>query len=325
MGENSMNNRPKITVVGSINMDLVIQTKKLPQKGETLLGKSFQQFPGGKGANQAVAAARLGAEVSFIGCVGNDEFGNSLLERLQKENINVDGIVKKTDTVTGIAQITVSENDNSIIVVPGANYEISLHLIDQNIDKLVNADIIITQLEIPMEIVSRVIDIAYENNTPVILNPAPAQELSSEMVKKVSYITPNETELAAIVSNITTNRTELEEFVNGGGGLPLTQSFETLLQAGVKNIIVTMGEHGAAYQGATEDGPSFRSGHKVDVVDTTGAGDTFNGALAVAIAQNNSLKDSVEFAIKSAALSVTKFGAQSGMPTYKEVATHFTL
>jgi ribokinase len=296
-------NKPKVTVIGSINMDLVTQTTRVPSMGETLLGESFKQFPGGKGANQAVASARLGGEVSFIGCVGNDLFGQELKHRLEQEQVNIEGVDTTEVESTGVAQITVSNNDNSIIVVPGANYQVSQEWIDQKRHLIENADIVLTQLEIPMEIVERVVDIAHVNGVPVILNPAPAQKLSPDLLKKVTYLTPNESELDLLTSK------------NGD----VDSKIFTLQQLGVENLIVTRGADGVVYREKNASTTSYKESLKVKVIDSTGAGDAFNGALAVAIGSGKDLGEALDFSVRVGALSVTKLGAQSGIPNLSEL------
>lgn len=294
--------KPKVTVVGSANIDLVTKTNRVPLLGETILGESFQQFPGGKGANQAVAAARLGADVSFIGCVGNDPFGHDLKRLLAKEQIDITGIDTNFEVSTGVAQITLSNQDNSIIVVPGANHMLSAEWIEKNKPLIVNADIVLLQLEIPLEIVAMVVTIAHESNIPVILNPAPAQKLSADLLSKITYLTPNGSEIELLSPNS-------EDIIS---------KTLYLQKLGVKNMIVTRGAEGVVYK--SEDNPTTsKDSIKVEVVDSTGAGDSFNGALAVAIGAGKSIDEAIDFSIKVAAVSVTKLGAQSGMPYLKEL------
>ncbi|WP_413305919.1 ribokinase [Bacillus sp. 1P10SD] len=296
--------KPKVTVVGSVNMDLVVEATRFPIKGETILGKSFKQFPGGKGANQAVAAARLGADVSFIGCIGNDAFGSGLKSQLVKENIHVNGLFTTPEEPTGIAQITISEEDNTIIVISGANYQLTKEWVEKNRSLITEADVVLTQLEIPVEIVEQVVGIAYENNVPVILNPAPAQILSTNLLNKITYLTPNESELSLLT-------------MMSGEDIP--EKIEVLQRKGVKNVVVTRGAKGVAFKRMNDNQVTYKESRKVDVVDSTGAGDTFNGALAVGIGLGKPLKDAIEFSIKVAALSVTKLGAQSGLPYLHEL------
>lgn len=296
--------KPKITVVGSINMDLVTESNRFPEAGETIIGKAFKQFPGGKGANQAVAAARLGGEVSFIGCIGHDVFGKELIRRLDQEKVNLEGLEILSDEPTGIAQITVCNKENSIIVVPGANYKISKDWIENKRSLIVNADILLVQLEISLEIVEQVLEIAGENQIPVILNPAPAQKLPRNLLNKITYLTPNEIELTLLTE---------------GKGSDLAGKMDAMLKMDIDNVITTRGANGVAYKSSHDEQVFYKDSLKVKAVDSTGAGDSFNGALAVALGSGKSLEESIEFSTKVAALSVTKLGAQSGMPFVHEL------
>jgi ribokinase len=282
---------PEILVIGSINADLVFSTDKRPEPGETVLGSGFITVPGGKGANQAVAAARLGVDVGFIGCVGNDVNGKAMLDNLVSQGIDVSGVRTIEDKPTGVAGIVLSRGENSIIVIPGANHSVNKSLIDSCLDIIKNSKLVVIQLEIPIETVEYVLEKCHKSNISVILNPAPAAELNTNAIDKATYITPNETELRLLF---------------GEGDLV------EILKLYPNKLILTMGKNGAVYH----DGISLVEivGHEVKVVDTTGAGDTFNGALAVALVEGMSLREAVEFANKAAAISVTKLGAQGGMP-----------
>jgi ribokinase len=284
--------KPVVTVVGSINMDLVTIASRFPSQGETILGEEFHLIPGGKGANQAVAAARLGAEVHMIGAVGADAFGNELVRALEREGVNIDHIKKVPDHGTGIASITISEQDNRIIVVPGANHSLLPEDIDRYESVIANSDACVFQLEIPMPVVQRAVSLAKKHRVRVILNPAPAQPLPRELVEKVDFLTPNEHERNVIFEHI-----DAAAFAD--------------------KVIVTEGARGVTIQ--KDRKPMLIPGFRVPVVDTTGAGDTFNGALAVALSKGMSLEDACRFANAAAALSVTKLGAQGGMPTEEEV------
>ncbi|MGN8648035.1 ribokinase [Gracilibacillus sp. HCP3S3_G5_1] len=280
--------KPNITVIGSINMDLVTETNVVPVQGETVRGMNLHTIPGGKGANQAVAAARLGAEVTMIGRVGDDQFGNQLIENLREENIQVDHIDRVRNTPTGLANIILSEQDNRIIMIAGANDEVTTAYIEQIKAAILDSDYVLLQFEIPKETIEFCIDICHRHNIPVIVNPAPAMELDSGIWEKATYITPNETERKQLFSN------QLNE-----------------------QLITTKGKQGVSF---IENGEEKHvKSHDVDVLDTTGAGDTFNGALAVALAEGRSLTEAVTFANATAALSVGKIGAQAGMPTREQV------
>lgn len=295
--------KPKITVVGSINMDLITETSRFPSPSETILGQNYTTSPGGKGANQAVAAARLGAEVSFIGCVGADLNGDELKNKLIEEGIDVTGIDTSKEKPTGIAQITVTPDDNHIIVVPGANFELTLEWVEKNKELIINSDIVVVQLEIPLPIVGEVFTLADQHGVPVLLNPAPAKELPEKFLKKITYFTPNETEFMLLTGTATEAEYEA--------------AFQTLRQKGIQHVILTRGEQGVMFE---KDQQLIKlPSRKVNVVDTTGAGDTFNGALAFGIASKQPLDQAVEWAIKASAHAVTKIGAQTGMPTKKEM------
>ncbi|WP_432354229.1 ribokinase [Sporosarcina sp. A2] len=293
--------KKRIVVVGSLNMDIIISTNRLPQIGETILGNEVNYLPGGKGANQAVSIARLNGDVSMIGAVGQDEFGKSLLEQMEKNQVNTTFIEQVQDVKTGIADIFHVNHDNCIVVVPGANFTLTPEKITSEIEQLISeADVLLTQLEIPLDTVEKVLKIANKYNVKTILNPAPAQTLSAELLKLVDYLTPNETEFALLAEHSFTTNAELTELMKTWG--------DTYNQT----LIVTLGEQGSAY---LQDGELvITPAEKVKVVDTTGAGDSFNGALAVGIAEEKSLSEMVEFATRVAARAVTKFGAQDGMP-----------
>ncbi|MCZ8510920.1 ribokinase [Paenibacillus filicis] len=297
-------NAPNITVIGSLNMDIVVESDRFPVQGETLLGKAIRFLPGGKGANQAVASARLGASTRMIGAVGDDSFGRELLQALTNEGIVCEGVRAFPDATTGIANIFVSQGDNSIIVLSGANHLLNPEDIDRIKLAIEQADIVLLQLEIPLETVSHAAKLAKSFGKTVVLNPAPAQPLPESLLRDVDYITPNRTELSLL-----TGFSENDD---------LEASMRKLIGMGARHVITTLGSEGSAFIEAS--GPLVKvPGYKVPVVDTTGAGDSFNAALAYSLAQRKSLEESVSFAAKVSALAVTKFGAQPGMPTLEEV------
>lgn len=282
-----------ITVVGSINMDLVVGTERFPKQGETVLGNLYTTVSGGKGANQAVAAARLGEEVRMVGAVGSDAFGAQLLEGLEKERIHTDG-VKHTNGASGIANILLSEGDNRIIVVPGANHELTESDIDAHKEVLQNSSMIILQLELPIAVVEYTLSLAKELGVPTVLNPAPAAGFTPAM-KEAGFLTPNETEAQELFG----------------------ENWELELERYPNRMVVTLGKNGARYF----DGEKHVTveGFPTKTVDTTGAGDTFNGALAAALAEGREFKEAVRFANAAASISVEKFGAQGGMPNRADV------
>ena len=283
-----------ILVIGSINADLVFTTNKRPSAGETVIGKDYIIIPGGKGANQAVAAARLGSKVGFIGCVGNDENGKLLLQNFKDNNVETK-YIKVIDSVpSGVANIVIAEDDNSIIVIPGANFSITKAMIDENIDVIKNSKLVLLQLEIPISVVEYIIGLCYEYNIKTILNPAPSVKLDKFLIDKVNYLTPNEHECIDIIESDNTDE---------------------LLSMYPEKLVVTEGPKGVKYHNFKEiiRIPSI----EVEVVDTTGAGDTFNGAFATAIVNGAEIYEAITFANKAAGLSITKLGAQGGMP-YKD-------
>ncbi|MDY0409778.1 ribokinase [Virgibacillus soli] len=286
----------KVVVVGSSSMDLIVTANQRPLAGETLIGDSFYTAPGGKGANQAVAAARLGAEVSMIGRVGDDAFGKEILDNLQQNGVAVNHVEPVTGNASGTAHITLAEGDNSIIVVKGANDEVTPSYVKEAEETLKQADIILIQQEIPIETVAYIAAFCHEHHKKLLLNPAPARKLSEEVIAYATYITPNEHEFAVLFGN--NKRAEiLAKYPN--------------------KLLITEGKNGVRYHNGTREEvvPAF----VVDPVDTTGAGDTFNAAFAVQIAEGNDISSALRFANCAASLSIKKLGAQGGMPTREEV------
>lgn len=296
----------RIIVIGSSNTDMVIKTEKLPAPGETILGGTFLMNPGGKGANQAVAAARLGGKVTFITKRGNDLFGNQAVGLLMREGIDTQYIVKDMEYPSGVALITVdSSGENSIVVAPGSNGNLSETDIPEKIFGTGKFQILLLQLEIPMKTVEYIADIASASGIKVILNPAPASTLSDNLLKNTWLITPNETEAEAISG---VNITDVKSAAHAAS---------VIQKRGVKKVIITMGETGAYV--SAEEFTGLIPGIKVNPVDTTAAGDVFNGALAVGLSEGNSLQDAVVFANKAASISVTRMGAQASAPYRTEI------
>ena len=286
----------KIMVIGSISTDFNVQTDRKPKVGETVKGKSVSTSFGGKGANQAVAAARLGANVHMVGTVGSDEFGHLLIDNLEANGISTTLVEQVNNVESGSAHIILADNDNSIIYIPGANNEIKEERLDKLKDEMKTAEYVIIQNEIPMPIISGLIEICDELSVKIIYNPAPAEEMDLDLIDKVTYFTPNENEFSLLFPELT-----LEEG----------------LKTYPNKLIITLGDEGVAYSNGEEiiQIPSY----KVKVKDTTGAGDTFNGALAYALSVDADLKTSIQFANLVAAISIQKDGAQGGMPTLEEV------
>jgi len=296
----------KIIVIGSTNTDMVIKSDHLPAPGETLLGGTFFMNPGGKGANQAVAASRLGGKVTFISKTGNDIFGEQSVQNLKNEGINTEYMAVDPENPSGIALITVdSMAENCIVVAPGSNMTLKPDDIDKAIKQIELAEIVLLQLEIPIETVEYATQIAYRNNKKVILNPAPAQKFSDSILKTIHILTPNETE-AEILTGVKV--TDIGSAEKAAG---------ILRNKGVEIVIITMGANGAFIY--TDSLAELIPAPEVKAVDTTAAGDTFNGALAVAVSEGLNIREAVQFANKAASIAVTKFGAQASIPCRSEV------
>lgn len=296
----------QIVVVGSSNMDLVVRSPRIPVVGETILGEDFIMTPGGKGANQAVAAAKLGAEVYLVARLGQDVFAEQSLSNFEKEGVRTEYIVRTSDAPSGVALITVDRaGDNVIVVAPGANQKLSPQDIQEARGAIVSSGALVAQLEVPLETVQFAARLAHESNVPVILNPAPAQKLDTELLAMVDVLTPNETEAEILTGVKVTDENSARK------------AARELMERGVKAVILTMGSKGFLL--SEDQGTGFVPAIKIHTVDATAAGDAFTGALAVGVAQGESLFDAALFANYVAALSVTKMGAQSSMPTRREV------
>jgi ribokinase len=296
----------KILVVGSINCDLVVYVDGLPRPGETVFGDRFQQFPGGKGANQAVAASRLGGDVHLVGNVGSDAFGKEMRDFLAGEHIDTSEIAIVDTAPTGIALITVdSASENSIVVVSGANMVWDTR--DLASLKIERSDIVICQFEIPLEIIESLFERSKKLGAITILNPAPIKPTTERIFKNVDYLVVNEVELAASSGAM----------VNPDDSTSVYAATEKLHQHGPLAIVATLGPRGALLSGPT--GRYEAQGHKVNAVDTTGAGDCFIGGFAAALARSDSVPDAINFANKAAAISVTRRGAASSFPVIAEI------
>ena len=294
-----------ICVIGSLNMDLVVNVDTMPKPGQTIIGSNFKEVPGGKGANQAVAMARLNGNVSMIGKVGEDGFGQTLINSLKNDKVDTT-YIQTSKGATGVALIPVDKNaQNSIVVSPGANFEVKEDDIDNNIEAIKNSDIVVLQLETPLNTIKYALNKAKELNKYTILNPAPAVKLDDEIIKNVDLLTPNETELE-IISGVSI---ETEEDIQ--------KAAQIMIEKGVKELIVTLGSKGSLY--INKEKSMFKKAYKVEAVDTTAAGDSYTGALAVALSQDKNIEDAMDFASKVGALSVLKEGAQSSLPTLEDV------
>lgn len=301
--------KPKIVVVGSSNTDMVVKVPHIPAPGETILGTGFMTIPGGKGANQAVAAARAGAAVTFITCVSDDTFGKQAIENYRKEGIDTSCIKVQPGTHSGIALINVAEDgENSISVAPGANS----HLLPEDIYRFEGAfdgaKIVLAQLEVPMQTVEAAAEVAYVKGIPFMLNPAPGLLIHDRLLKKVTVITPNETEAAIITSRKDFSEKDIPEMAG-----------EIFEKEGL-TVLLTLGSKGVYLK--TFDFEGIIPGYKVKAVDTTAAGDVFNGSLAAVLAEGKDLTEAVDFAQRAAAISVTRMGAQPSAPTRDEIKNY---
>ncbi|WP_310589519.1 ribokinase [Dyadobacter sandarakinus] len=295
-----------IYVVGSSNTDMVVRSEKLPAPGETVIGESFLMNPGGKGANQAVGASRLGGQVTFIGKIGDDLFGRGTLDHFRQEGLVTDFVVTDPELPSGIALINVNAaGENCIAVAPGANNALMGQEVLAGLEKLTAGDIVLVQLEIQPEAVEAAVNRAREKGAKVILNPAPARHLPDNLLHDLFLITPNETE-AALLTGMPVSGEE-----------DVRRAAQMLLQKGVRNVVITLGSRGALIR--TNAYERMIAAPEVTAVDTTAAGDCFNGALAVGLSERMNLEDAVRFACAAAAVSVTRPGAQSAMPYRKEV------
>lgn len=291
----------KVLVVGSLNMDLDVFVPRLPQTGETVLGGTFATIPGGKGANQAVAAARMGAAVTMIGRVGNDEYGQTLRQLAAQDGIDTSYIEVDPKEPSGVALITVDrEGRNTIVVASGANLALTTDHLHKAERAFSAADVLVTQLESPLEVVSEAVNLAVKRGMHVILNPAPARSLPEELLAEVEFFIPNEGEAVHIA-----------------GTESLEAAIPKLLGFGVCNLIITLGEHGVLL--VTRDGRKQFPAHKVEAIDTVAAGDAFVGAFATGIAEGMSVEEAIQLGNAAAAVSVTRRGAQTSLPARADV------
>lgn len=296
----------KIVVIGSSNTDFVIKTERIPEPSETVMGGVFMMAAGGKGANQAVAAARLGGDAIFVSKVGDDIFGRQAIDNYKKDGLPGQYIISSSEAATGVATITIDKNgENSIVVAPGANNLLCPADIDKVAAEIAAADYLLLQLEIPMETVTYAAKIAFENGTKVVLNPAPAATLPQELISYLYLITPNCKE-CQLISGVQINNEQ-----------DARKAAEELISRGVKNVIVTLGSKGSIV--VSEGKCTFVEAQKVKAVDTTAAGDVFNGAAVVALSEGLSLEEAARFATKASAIAVTRMGAQPSIPYRKEI------
>ena len=298
--------KKKVVVVGSINFDLTIKTRRLPRPGETLIGGRFTRGPGGKGANQAIAAVRAGADVSFIARVGTDSYGRDSVKHLSAERIDTRYVIHDEDVPTGVAFILVDEGgENSIVVASGANARLCPLDIDNVKDEIASAEVLLVQLESPLEAVRHAIHIAGKSDTLIIVNPAPAQHLSSSWFHEVDVITPNKIEAEMLTGMKITDDASLAAIAR------------RILDFGIPVVIITLGRQGVFL--ATMNGMRLIPAYEVKTIDSTGAGDVFSGSLAAFLAEGMSIEEAVMMAIASASMSVTRMGAQMSAPFRPEI------
>jgi len=300
----------RVVVIGSSNTDMVVKCASIPKPGETTLGGEFAMFPGGKGANQAVCASRLGAEVVFVARVGNDVFGERAIAGFEEAGVDTSFVVKDPVHPSGVALIVVDEHgENAIVVAPGANGALMPDDVDRASEAIANADVVVTQLEIPVETVAHAVKLARQFGTKVVLNPAPIRPLTRELLADVSVLVPNQHEAAGLLG-----KTEFEK-------MDPSEAASELLALGVDGLVMTLGSRGAIVADANsiKEVPAL----KVDVVDTTAAGDAFTAALSCGLAEGKTLVEAAQFASRVAAISVTRLGAQPSMPRLDEVESFF--
>lgn len=302
-----MNTEKRILVIGSLNMDMVIPMKRMPMSGETVMGESITHIPGGKGANQACAAGKLGGNVTMLGCVGNDGFGTELLENLRLAGTDVSHIDRIDGVSTGIAVIYVdAKGNNSIVVVPGTNGRCDTDYLKENDILIQESDYVLFQMEIPQEAVFYGITRARELGKTIILNPAPAPDgIPDEILRKIDYITPNETEAAKLAG------------IEGISLDDMKEAASRLRQRGVGNVLITLGSQGVML--VNEEGFQIFPARKVEAVDTTAAGDCFNGAFVTGLAEGMSPEEAIMFGNLTSSIAVTRKGAQTSIPERNEV------
>jgi len=299
-------NKVGVLVIGSANMDMVVTAERFPYPGETIFGKKFQTFPGGKGANQAVGCAKLGGKTYFIGKYGDDAFCGTLIKNMRSEGVDLEHIFIDSEESTGTALITVDdEGQNEIIVISGSNMKLSPSDIESKAELFGHVKVVLSQLEIPLNTVIKIAEFCKKGGALFILNPAPAIKLPDELLQKIDYLTPNELELELLSGSKVIDEESAEK------------AAKILVNKGVGNVIVTLGSKGSLFVNRNKN--LIFPAYKVQAVDTTGAGDAFNGALAFSLANDADPEKAIKFANKVASIAVTRMGAQSSMPNYNEI------
>jgi ribokinase len=297
----------RIAIVGSLNMDLVIRSTHIPQPGETIIGSDFHTFPGGKGANQAVAAARLGGRVSMVGRVGTDAFAEVLLKNLTSSGVDATFVQRDVETATGVALIVVDDfGENIIVVAPGANMQLNEADILGAEQAISAADVLLLQLEVPLAVVTLAARIAKSQGVNVILNPAPAQDLSAELLELVDILVPNESETALLTGRQVESQAEIEK------------AAAALIDIGVNSVVITLGGRGA-FLASTDHEPEILEAYSIQPVDTTAAGDAFMAGLAVSYAAGETLSEAIRWGNAAGALAAMRLGAQASLPMRSEV------
>lgn len=313
-----LNHDPYVLIIGSSNMDLNIYSRRFPNPGETVTGGVFKQFLGGKGANQAVASVRSGSKTIFIGKIGIDMFGNDMISQLSNEGINIEYIIRDPHESSGVAFILIDENgENMISVAPGANFKLTLEEVQAKSEIIKNAKCLIVQMEIPIETIEEIFNIAEQGEVVKILNPAPLKSINPSILSKIDIIIPNEGELLQLHSLL-----KLPKLV-GNSKETLHQASKNISKLGIKTIITTLGKRGSIIYNAEKDTVTAIPAFEIEAIDTVGAGDCFNGVVASKLCQGENILSSVKYATAAASIAITRQGAQASMPFVNEIEDRF--
>lgn len=313
-----LNHDPYVLIIGSSNMDLNIYSRRFPNPGETVTGGVFKQFLGGKGANQAVASVRSGSKTIFIGKIGMDMFGNDMISQLSNEGINIEYIIRDPHESSGVAFILIDENgENMISVAPGANFKLTLEEVQANSEIIKNAKCLIVQMEIPIETIEEIFNIAEQGEVVKILNPAPLKPINPSILSKIDIIIPNEGELLQLHSLLKLPK------LGGNRKETLHQASKDISKLGIKTIITTLGKRGSIIYNAENDTVTAIPAFEIEAIDTVGAGDCFNGVVASKLCQGENILTSVKYATAAASIAITRQGAQASMPFVNEIEARF--